>query len=62
MLRNDDRVTFTITYYPVFKNIRNILEELHILPAPDEQYGKVFIDIPRIGFKNGKILKDFLVR
>ena len=51
--RNDDRVTFNITYYPVFKNIRIVLEELHILLAPDEQHRKVFADIPRIGFKNG---------
>ena len=62
MSRNDDRVTFNITYYPVFKNIRIVLEELHILLAPDEQHRKVFTDIPRIGFKNGKSLKDHLVR
>ena len=58
--RNDDRVTFNITYYPVFKNIRILLEELHIFLAPDEQNRKVFTDIPRIGFKNGKSLKDHL--
>ena len=63
MSRNDDeRITFNITYYPVFKNIRILLEELHILLAPDEQHRKVFTDIPRIGFKNGKSLKDHLVR
>ena len=54
--RNDDRVTFNITYYHVFKNFRIILDELHILLVPDEQHGKVFTDIPRIGFKNGKSL------
>ena len=62
MSKNDEKVTFNITYYPVFKNIRNILEELHILLAPDEQDKKVFTDIPRIGFKNGKSLKHHLVR
>ena len=61
MLGNDDRLTFNITYYPVFKNIRIILEELHILLAPDKQHKKGFTDIPRIGFKNGKSLKDHLV-
>ena len=55
MSRNDGRVTFNITYYPVFKNIRIVLEELHILLA-------VFTDIRRIGFKNDKTLKDHLVR
>ena len=34
--RNDDRVTYNIMYYPVFKNIGNILEQLHILFARDE--------------------------
>ena len=53
MSRNDDRVTFNITYYPAFKNIRIVLEELHILLAPDELHRKLFTDIPRIGFKNG---------
>ena len=27
---NQDKLTFNITYYPVFQNIRNILQELHI--------------------------------
>ena len=62
MSRNDDRVTFNITYYPVFKDIRIVLEEFLILLAPDEQHRKVFTDIPRIGFKNGKSLKDHLKR
>ena len=59
MSRNDDRVTFNITYYPVFKNIRIVLEELHILLAPDEQHRNVFTDIPRIGFKNGNVADNF---
>ena len=62
MSRNDETVTFNITYYPVFENIRNTLKELHTLIAPDEQHRKVFTDIPRIGFKNGKSLKNHLVR
>ena len=62
MSRNDSKVTFNITYYPVFKNIRNILEELDILFEPDEQHRKVFINILKPGFKNDKSLKDNLVR
>ena len=62
MSRNDERVTFNIMYYLVFKNTRHILEELHILLAPDEHHRKVFTDIPRIGFENGKSLKDHHVR
>ena len=49
-------------YYPAFKNIRIILEETHTLLTPNEQHRKVFTDIPGIYFKNGKILKDHLVR
>ena len=41
MSKNDEKVTFNITYYPIFKSIRNILEELHISLAPDEQHRKV---------------------
>ena len=43
--RNDYRVTYNIMYYPVLKNIGNILEQLHNLFAPDEQHRKVFTDI-----------------
>ena len=52
------KLTFNLTYYPVFQNVRKILEELHILLAPDKEHMKVFPDIPVVGFKNGKSLKD----
>ena len=45
MSRNDDRVTFNITYYPVFKN-RNILDEMHFLLVPDEHHRKVLHKFP----------------
>ena len=51
------------TYYPVFQNIRNILQELHLLLVPDKKHKKVFSKVPVIGFrKDGKSLKDYLVR
>ena len=62
MSRNDNTITFNTTYYSVFKSIRNILEELHILLAQDQQHRTVFTDIPRIGFKNGKSFKNHPVR
>ena len=40
MLQHDDRVTFNIAYYPIFKIIGNILEELQILLAPDKNHQK----------------------
>ena len=56
------KLTFNITYYPNFQNVRNILQELHILLTPDQGHRKVFQDIPVVGFCNGKSLKDQLVR
>ena len=53
------KLTFDITHYPVFQNVRNILQELHILLTPDKEHKK---DIPVAGFRNGKSLKDHLVR
>ena len=58
---DQNKLTFNITYYPVFQNVRSILQELHILLTPDQQH-KVFQDIPVLGFCNGKSLKDHLVR
>ena len=52
------RLTFNITYYQVFQNIRNILQELHLLLAPDKEHKKVFPDVPVVGFCNGKSLKE----
>ena len=39
-----------------------MLQELHIPLAPDEEHKNIFQDIPVVGFRNGKNLKDHLVR
>ena len=66
MSRNEDTVTFNITYYlafMVFKNIRSILKSsIFYLHQTIGKFRKVFTDFPRIVFKNGKSLKDHLVR
>ena len=36
------------------------MEELHILLTPNKEHKKVFPNVPVIGFRNGKSLKDFL--
>ena len=59
---SEQKLTFNITYYPAFQNIRAIMEELHILLFPNKEYKKVFPNVPVIGFRNGKSLKDLLVR
>ena len=56
------KLTFNIIYYPVFHNLRNILQELHILLTLDKEHKKAFQDILVAAFCNGKGLKDHLVR
>ena len=58
----ENKLTFNITYYPTFLNIKTILEELQILLAPDKENQKVFPNVPIVGLCNGKSLKDHLVR
>ena len=59
---SERRLTINITYYPAFQNIRKILQELHLLLASDKEHKKVFPDVSVVGFRNGKSLKDYLVR
>ena len=46
------KLTFNITYYPVFQSIRNILQELHLLLAPYKEHKKVFPNVTVVGFLN----------
>ena len=57
-----NKITFNITYHPVFWDVRKILEELHVILASDDGHMKVFPGIPTIGFKINKNLKAHLVR
>ena len=59
---SDSKLTFNITYYPAFQNVRSILEELEIFLARDKEHKKVFPEVPVVRFRNGKTLKDYLVR
>ena len=54
------QVKFNLTYYPVFKDVRKILKELHFLLTPDQAHKKFFSEVPIIGFENAKSLKDHL--
>ena len=58
----ENKLTLNITYYPAFQNTKTILEELQILLAPDKEHQKMFPNVPTVGFRNGKSLKDHLVR
>ena len=38
------------------------MEELHILLTHNKEHRKVFSDMPAVGFRNDKSLKDYFVR
>ena len=59
---SERKLTFNITYYPVFRNVRSIMQELHILLTPNKEHKKVSPDVPVVGFRDGKNLMDHLVR
>ena len=59
---SEPKLTFNITYYPAFQNIRNIFKELHLLLAPNKEHKTVCPNVPVVGFRNGQSLKDYLVR
>ena len=62
-IKTEQKLTFNITYYPFFQNIRNTLQEFHLLLAPDkEEHKEVFPNVPVIEFHHGKSLKDYLAR
>ena len=55
-------LAFNITYYPIFLKLKNISSKIHLLLTPDMEHSKVFENVPIVGFKKGKSLKDILVR
>ena len=59
---SESKLIVNITYYPAFQSVRSILEKLQILLAPHKEHEKVFPEVPIVGFRNGKSLKDYLVR
>ena len=51
-----------MTYYSVLQNVRSILEKFQILLASDKEQKKLFPEVPIVGFRNGKNVKDSLMR
>ena len=60
-MMSEKKLKFNITYYPAFQNVRNLIEKLHILFTPNKEHKKAFPDVPLVGFRNGKSLKNCLV-
>ena len=54
---NDSKLTFDVTYYPVFRHLKSQLKELYVILAYDEDHKKLFFKVPIIGFKNDKNFK-----
>ena len=46
----------------MFSHVKSILFELHVLLTCNKEHQNVFTEVPFIGFKNAKSLKDHLVR
>ena len=59
---SEQNITFKITYYPAFQNVRAIMEELYILLTPNKEHKKLLTNVPVIRFRIGKVLKDYIVR
>ena len=59
---NDSRLKFNVTYYPVFRHLKNQLKELLVILACDEHHKKVFPEVPIIGFKSSMNFKSHLMR
>ena len=57
-----NKTAFNITYYPVFRDVRKILQELHVTLASEDGHKKVFPNVSMIGFKINKNLKAHLVK
>ena len=38
------------------------MQELQILPATNKEHKNIYLEVPIVGFRNGKSLKDYLVR
>ena len=54
----ENKITLYLTYYPVAKNLKEILEELHLLSITGVSCKTVFKNVLVIGFKNDRSLKD----
>ena len=54
----EQNLTFNITYYPAFQNVRIIIEELRTLLTPNKEHKKIFPSVSVIeGFGLGRALR-----
>ena len=53
---------FNINYHPNFSDLKDTMSFLYLLLTPDQEHQKVFHNVPIIGYRRAKSLKDILVR
>ena len=56
------KLTVNITYHPAFSKLKDILKRIHLLLTSDREHEKVFPEVPIVGFRRAKSLKEHLVR
>ena len=56
------KLVFNFTYHPAYSKLKHVLSNINLLLTPDAQHRKVFPEVPVVGFKRGKSLKDLLIR
>ena len=59
---NGRKLTFNVSYYPLFKHLKPQLKELLAILVCDEDHEKGFPGVPIIGWKNSNIKYSHLVR
>ena len=59
---NEDKLVLNITYHPSLAKLKVMMTRIHLLLTPDNEHNNVFRDVPIIGFRRAKSLKDILVR
>ena len=60
--RSPPDLVLNITYHPAFSRLKHVLSNIHVLLTPNEEHRNTFCNIPVVGFKKGRSLKDLLVR
>ena len=57
-----EKITFNLTFHPAFQSLYKVLRKLQTILSCDKIHKEVFQDVPIVGFRNSKSLKDMLVR
>ena len=53
-----NKKTFSLTYYSVFQNVKKFSAELHLFLTSDVTRKAVFTSVPTNGLKNDRSLND----